>query len=157
QTLRNGTPGKRSALSGVIAEIGRQVALVLETQLRAADVDPTAAEPWAFGIVGMVHLAGDWWITTKTMPRERLVDYLTVLLWDGRDNAGPTIQAGGGRPRSPSLDRDRVVEPRQQPLHHDLAGAGEEMTLVGQDDQLTVARQHAHGLAGHHREQLVAV
>jgi len=31
----------------------------------------------------MVHSAGDWWIETRTMPRERLAEYLTSLVYDG--------------------------------------------------------------------------
>jgi hypothetical protein len=31
----------------------------------------------------MVQLAGDWWIGTRSMPRERVVEYLTGLLWRG--------------------------------------------------------------------------
>ncbi|MEY2458619.1 MAG: hypothetical protein QOG30_449, partial [Acidimicrobiaceae bacterium] len=45
--------------------------------------DSGPAEPWAFGIVGMVHLAGDWWLERRTMTRARLVDDITALLWTG--------------------------------------------------------------------------
>jgi hypothetical protein len=31
----------------------------------------------------MVHFAGDWWIERGAMPRARLVEYLTALVWDG--------------------------------------------------------------------------
>jgi hypothetical protein len=31
----------------------------------------------------MVHLAGDWWVGSRAMPRARLVEYLTALVWDG--------------------------------------------------------------------------
>ena len=46
-------------------------------------LDSGAAEPWAYAIVGAVHLAGDWWLERKTMSREQLVAYLTTLVWDG--------------------------------------------------------------------------
>ncbi len=45
--------------------------------------DSGAAVPWAYGIVGLVHQAGDWWVDDRTMSRETLVDYLVALLWDG--------------------------------------------------------------------------
>jgi AcrR family transcriptional regulator len=70
-------------MSGVIREIGRQVALVVGEQLRGAGLDSGPAEPWAFGIVGMVHLAGDWWVERPTMSRATLTEYLTELLWHG--------------------------------------------------------------------------
>jgi AcrR family transcriptional regulator len=69
----------------LMSEIGRQVAVVLGERLRAVNFDSGAAEPWAFGIVGMVQLAGDWWLGTRTMPRARLTEYLCDLLWHGLD------------------------------------------------------------------------
>ena len=81
------------AMSGVIREISRQVAVLLGEQLRTAGLDSGPAEPWAFGIVGMVHLAGDWWVERRTMPRERLVDYLAGLLWHGMGGWGAAQRA----------------------------------------------------------------
>lgn len=81
-----------SMLNEYIARAGRQVALVLGEGLRAAGLDSGAAEPWAFGIVGMVHSAGDWWMDRATMPRTRLAEYLTSLIYDGlpgADGLGP--------------------------------------------------------------------
>src|SRR5258708_17021708 len=66
---------------------GGQVAMVLGEGLRAAGRDSGPAEPWAFGIVGMVHAAGDWWMDRATMPRARLAEYLTSLIYDGLPNA----------------------------------------------------------------------
>jgi AcrR family transcriptional regulator len=76
-----------SMLNEYIARAGRQVALVLGEGLRAAGLDSGAAEPWAFGIVGMVHSAGDWWMDRATMPRTRLAEYLTSLIYDGLPGA----------------------------------------------------------------------
>jgi AcrR family transcriptional regulator len=69
--------------TGLAAEVARAVAVILGEELRARGADSGAAEPWAFGIVGMVHLSGDWWVRTRTLPRERLVTYIVDLLWDG--------------------------------------------------------------------------
>jgi len=68
---------------GLVGVVGSRVAIVLGEQLRVAGHDSGAAEPWAFGIVGLVHLAGDWWVERQTMTRDRLADYLTDLLWSG--------------------------------------------------------------------------
>lgn len=79
-------PGARRGdrpLSSLMEVIGRQVAIVIGDQLRANDLDAGGAEPIAFGIVGMVHHAGDWWIRSRTMSRGALTDYLTRILWDG--------------------------------------------------------------------------
>lgn len=79
-------------LMALAAELSQDVAVVLGEQLRAAGVDSGAAEPWAHGILGLVYLAGDWWMQRRTMPRARLVEYLTALLWDGLSGAG--LQTG---------------------------------------------------------------
>jgi AcrR family transcriptional regulator len=70
-------------VTGFAHQVAREVALVLGERLRVAGLDSGAAEPWAHGLVGMVHLAGDWWVDHKTMTRERLVTYLMQLSWDG--------------------------------------------------------------------------
>ncbi len=85
-------------LSGFVRRIAAEITLVIGEQLRARGLDSGPAEPWAYGLVGMVQLAGDWWLERRTMPRQRLVDYLTTLLWEGlgamtragRPPAGPT-------------------------------------------------------------------
>ena len=73
----------QSELAGFIRRVGQEVSLAVGEQLRAAGLDSGAAEPWAYGLVGMVHLAGDWWLDRRPMPRARLVEYLTTLVWDG--------------------------------------------------------------------------
>jgi hypothetical protein len=45
----------------------------------------------------MVQLAGDWWLRSRTMPRARLVEYLTSLLWDG---FGGQVAAANARDES---------------------------------------------------------
>lgn len=80
---RLGAPVATEVANGLVAQVGQRVALVLGEQLRALGVDSGPAEPWAFGIVGMVHLAGDWWLERRTVTRARLVDDITALLWGG--------------------------------------------------------------------------
>ncbi|HUF32099.1 MAG TPA: TetR/AcrR family transcriptional regulator [Acidimicrobiales bacterium] len=76
-------PGAADELQGFIRQVSQQVTLVLGEQMRLAGHDSGGAEPIAHGIVGMVHAAGDWWVDRRTMPRSRLVEYLTTVLWDG--------------------------------------------------------------------------
>jgi AcrR family transcriptional regulator len=75
--------GAADELHGFIRQVSQQVTVVLGEQLRLAGHDSGGAEPIAHGIVGMVHAAGDWWVDRRTMPRARLVEYLTTVLWDG--------------------------------------------------------------------------
>src|SRR5205085_6727594 len=82
-------PEAQVAIADFARDVARQVAVVLGEELRRAGVDSGPAEPWAFGIVGMVELAGDWWMSNRTMPRARLVEYLSELLWRGFAGLGP--------------------------------------------------------------------
>lgn len=70
-------------MTDFIRQVAGEVASVLGEGLRQVGADSGAAGPWAFGLVGMVHLAGDWWLEQPTMPRARLVQYLTDLVWSG--------------------------------------------------------------------------
>jgi AcrR family transcriptional regulator len=73
------------ALTGLMAQMGEEIGKVLGERIQAIGVDPEPAVPWGYGMVGMVHLAGDWWLERGGMDRERLVDHLVTLLWRGID------------------------------------------------------------------------
>ena len=81
-------------ISSLVDLIARQVAVVAGERLRQAGRDSGAAVPWAYGIVGLVHQAGDWWVDDQTMSRETLVNYLVSLLWEGLDGAPPPEAPG---------------------------------------------------------------
>ncbi|MET0901834.1 MAG: TetR/AcrR family transcriptional regulator [Acidimicrobiales bacterium] len=72
-----------ASMGSLVDLIARQVAEVATERLREAGRDSRAAVPWAYGIIGFVHQAGDWWVADQTMSRETLVNYLVSLLWDG--------------------------------------------------------------------------
>ena len=88
QRIPQEQPGATEILEDFIRQVSSQVAVVLGERMRAAGVDSGGAEPLAFGIVGLVHAAGDWWVERRTMPRSTLVDYLTRLLWGGFEGLG---------------------------------------------------------------------
>ena len=109
-------PAHRSGdVGSFLQQVSQDVAVVLGEQLRMRGLDSGAAEPWAHGIVGLVHSAGDWWIERRSMPRARLVEYVTSLLWSGMsvidegeaDLARPLRLlpggTGGGDPPLPAL------------------------------------------------------
>ena len=83
-------------ISSLADTIAKQVALVAGERLRRAGRDSSAAVPWAYGIVGFVHQAGDWWVDHQTMSRATLVDHLTSLLWDGLDRAATAPVGASG-------------------------------------------------------------
>lgn len=63
--------------------LGLRIARIIGDRLRADGLDSGAAEPWGFGIVGTVRVAGERWLDHRTMSREALAGYLTELLWSG--------------------------------------------------------------------------
>lgn len=71
------------AMSGFVRRMGHLITQAIGEAMRERGLDSGIAEPWAFSIVGAVHMAGDWWLERRTLPRERLVEYLTALVWDG--------------------------------------------------------------------------
>jgi Tetracyclin repressor-like, C-terminal domain len=75
------------SMGSLIDLIARQVAQVAGERLREAGRDSGAAVPWSYGIIGLVHQAGDWWVDDQTMTRDTLVNYLVSLLWDGLNAA----------------------------------------------------------------------
>lgn len=75
--------GGFAQINSLVDLIAKQVALVAGERLRLAGRDSGAAVPWAYGIVGLVHQADDWWVDDQTMSRETLVNHLIALLWDG--------------------------------------------------------------------------
>ncbi len=79
----------------LVQVLARNIALTLGDGLRAVGGDSGAAEPWAYGLVGMVHAAGDWWVTRRTIPRPQLVEYLVSLVWDGMATRLTLPEPGG--------------------------------------------------------------
>jgi AcrR family transcriptional regulator len=76
-------PGGPAKLQSFLNQVGAEVAVVLGDALRAAHQDSGLAEPWASGIVGMVHGASLWWAERRSISRTRLVEALAALLWSG--------------------------------------------------------------------------
>jgi AcrR family transcriptional regulator len=89
QTAGRGHPA--SHVSDLVETVAREVAVVIGERLRAVGLDSGPAVAWSYGIIGLVHQSADWWIEDRTMPRERLVAYLTGLLWEGMGGAAALL------------------------------------------------------------------
>lgn len=63
--------------------VAAHVAQIIGDRLRAAGLDSGPAEPWGYGLVGLVRAAGDWWVERRTMTRVALTAYLSTLIWGG--------------------------------------------------------------------------
>lgn len=70
-------------LNGYVRMTGQRVASLLEEKLRAAGRDVGASEVWGFGISGMVHAVGAWWLEGGDLSRDRVRAHLTDLIVDG--------------------------------------------------------------------------
>jgi AcrR family transcriptional regulator len=75
----------RTAL--LVAEFRRRhignCAFTSVAKLERAGLDPAFAEHWAQCVSGMIRAAGASWLENRSLPRQRLVQYLTTVLWDG--------------------------------------------------------------------------
>lgn len=79
-----GGPAVRTIVDRVAATLAR----ALGEGMWESGTDSGAAETWAYGIVGMVHMAGANWATQPTIPRHRLIEYLTNLTRFGLEGPG---------------------------------------------------------------------
>jgi AcrR family transcriptional regulator len=80
----------------LVAALGKVVARALGEWLREQGADSGPAEPWAYGVLGMVHITTEWWLERRTLSRRDLVNYLTSLLWTGFSGNG--LDAGSAAP-----------------------------------------------------------
>ncbi|MCR8898163.1 TetR/AcrR family transcriptional regulator [Gordonia sp. GONU] len=51
--------------------------------MRMADrgADTTGAELWSHALVGGIQHVVDWWMTSRTLDADQVVDYLTMMVW----------------------------------------------------------------------------
>lgn len=66
-----------------MALVAKLLSTALGDRLRVRGVAAGGAEAFAYGLVGMVYTAGDWWLNRRTMSRDALADYLTTMIWGG--------------------------------------------------------------------------
>jgi AcrR family transcriptional regulator len=90
--------------------VGQHVTRVMASLLRQAGADAGAAEPWGFGLVGMVRAAADRWLDHPSMTRAQLVDYLTDLVVPGLILAIPA--SGSTTSRVSTASAVPAVSPR---------------------------------------------
>ena len=101
--------GRRLEDRRLVSDVGVVVARALGEWFREQGADSGPAEPWAYGVLGMVHVTTEWWLDRRTLNRKDLVDYLTSLLWSGLSGNG--------------LDPDRLIDQTVAPRPDSDAGA----------------------------------
>jgi AcrR family transcriptional regulator len=81
----------------VIDTVATGLARILGDRLRDVGLDTGPALPWAYGLVGYVQTAGDWWLRhQQPISRPALSDYLTTLLWGGITTIRSAADLPGG-------------------------------------------------------------
>jgi AcrR family transcriptional regulator len=61
--------------------IATALTAILGDYLRVFGLDSGGAEPWAYGLTGLVQSTGEWWLTRRSMSRVHVVGYVTELIW----------------------------------------------------------------------------
>jgi len=61
--------------------IATALTALLGDYMRAFNLDSGAAEPWSYGLVGMVQNTVEWWLERRSMSRDSVVEYLTQIIW----------------------------------------------------------------------------
>jgi AcrR family transcriptional regulator len=91
--------------------IATALTAILGDYLRVFGLDSGAAEPWAYGITGLVQSTGEWWLVRRSMSRGHVVEYVTQLLW--------AAMSGVLRAAGIVIDPDRPLPPVRplMPLH----------------------------------------
>jgi AcrR family transcriptional regulator len=61
--------------------IATALTAILGDYLREFGLDSGGAEPWAYGLTGLVQSTGEWWLNRRNMSRVHVVGYVTELIW----------------------------------------------------------------------------
>lgn len=76
--LRSRRDGGLESVENTLAD---SVAALLKTLMSIFGIEAEEAEPGAYGIVGYVEAAGGWWLTNRSMPRERFAKQVCNGVW----------------------------------------------------------------------------
>src|SRR5262249_54739918 len=89
--------------------IATTLTAVIGDYLRVYGLDSGGAEPWAYGLTGMVQSTGEWWLQRRSMSRAHVVEYVTQLIW--------AAIAGLLRAAGIAVDPDQPFPEARPPLH----------------------------------------
>jgi AcrR family transcriptional regulator len=71
------------SFSSVLNDIAHQVEHILGAEFKSRDYDPRLAELYSQALVGMVALAGRWWLEVRKPRKETVAAHLVNLAWNG--------------------------------------------------------------------------
>jgi AcrR family transcriptional regulator len=76
-------PQAQSAVSATIRRLGEEIGTILREQRGLHGTGALLADAVGHGIVGMVHVAGDWWLEDQRLDRGQLAEQLAAVLLRG--------------------------------------------------------------------------
>ena len=71
------------SFSSVLNDVAHQVEHILGAEFKARDYDPRLAVLYSQALVGMVALAGRWWLEVRKPRKETVAAHLVNLAWNG--------------------------------------------------------------------------
>lgn len=79
-------------------QAARPLAKVLARQRISDGADPSVADAWAYGLVGLLHYVTLWWIREPVLTTDEVVDHIIALLWGGLgESPRPTQRKASGQ------------------------------------------------------------
>jgi AcrR family transcriptional regulator len=84
--------------SGLIERVAEVLQAEISETLSEFGLDNAPSETWAYGVVGMMHLAGAHWAAYGGRPREEFIQDLLLLASSGLLGAAGYVVAGAGAP-----------------------------------------------------------
>ncbi|MEA2433530.1 MAG: hypothetical protein QOG54_987 [Actinomycetota bacterium] len=73
-------PAGDVAVGDFMRRVAHEIGLVLEEDISRLGFDPKPAQAWGHGVVGMVHLATDWWLHSTGVTKAEFVEHLVALM-----------------------------------------------------------------------------
>jgi AcrR family transcriptional regulator len=89
--------------------IATRLAALFGDYLRGYGLDSGGAEPWGYGVTGLVQSIGEWWLERRSMSRAHVVEYVARLIWA----AVASLLRGAGI----DADPDKPLPAVRPPLH----------------------------------------
>jgi AcrR family transcriptional regulator len=84
--------------SSLIGEVARKVEHILGGQFTTRGYDAALAELYSQALVGMVALAGQWWLETRSPAKREVAAHLVNLAWNGLAHLDPDPGLVGEQP-----------------------------------------------------------
>jgi AcrR family transcriptional regulator len=81
--VRESPMSATGSFSSVLNDIAHQVEHILGAEFKARDYDPRLAELYSQALVGMVALAGRWWLEVRKPRKDIVAAHLVNLAWNG--------------------------------------------------------------------------